>query len=223
MCDLQSLILISRSINLTPETRLKMKRYSNFVRSPSVLIVVVNFNGEEDTLACLHSLMQLEYSNYRVLIIDNGSKRSSAESIRTEFPKIPLIANNENLGFAAGNNIGLDHAKQLEYDYALLLNNDTEVAPDFLELLVQTAENDPSIAMLGPTIYYFDQPETIWSAGGEIDRNHGSAKMVGIDERDEGQYQKDCREVDFVTGCAILVRMDALELVGLIDPDFFVL
>jgi len=132
-----------------------------------------------------------------------------------------LVLSNRNLGYTGGNNLGIRSVLASSVDYVLLLNNDTEVAPDFVQLLVETAEADPSVGIVGPTIYYYDQPETIWSAGGSIDWKRGSTAMVGLDDKDEGQYGHSPREVDFVTGCAMLVKRSALEKVGLLDERFF--
>jgi len=188
---------------------------------PTVLILVINFNGELDTLACLQSLEKLEYSNFEILLVDNGSDPSSVSAIRARHPSLNILRNQENSGFAEGNNLGLRYAQSLGVDYTLLLNNDTEVAPDFLDELIRVAESDSSIAMLGPTIYYFDDPDRIWSAGGIIDRRNGRARMVGIDETDRNLFHAGCRTVDFVTGCALLARMSVVAQVGMLDPRFF--
>ncbi|RLC97342.1 MAG: glycosyltransferase family 2 protein, partial [Chloroflexi bacterium] len=106
-------------------------------------------------------------------------------------------------------------------DYALLLNNDTEVAPDFLCLLVEAVEADSRVGIAGPTIYYYEEPQTVWSAGGEIDWRRGATWMLGLNERDTGQFGETPREMDFVTGCALLVKRDVLQRVGLLDDRFF--
>ena len=194
---------------------------NDLLSPPSVLILLLTFNGEQDTLACLRSLDKLEYPNFEILIVDNGSESDSVQAIREAFPSTPIILNETNLGFTGGNNVGLQHALQRGDDYTLLLNNDTEVAPDFLTKLVEAAESDPAVAILGPTIYYYAEPNRIWSAGGRIDWTIGKAEMIGIDEIDLDQYRATCREVDFVTGCALMVRMSILESVGMLDPRFF--
>jgi len=189
--------------------------------APHVLIVVLNWNGLADTLACLESMRRLEYPAYEVLVVDNGSSDGSPAAIRERFPDVTLIETGENLGFAGGNNVGIRHALEIGADYVLLLNNDTEVSPDFLSRLVEAAEADSQVGMAGPTIYYYDRPEVIWSAGGEIDWRRGCTRMVGLDERDDGQFGGAPREVDFITGCAVLVRATALRQAGLLDERFF--
>ena len=209
---------------------------------PGVTIVVLNWNGLTDTLACLESLSHLDYPSYEVVVVDNGSSDGSAAQIRSRFPRegslVTLIENDANMGFTGGNNIGLRRAldggggavldestanRLLDEPaaYALLLNNDTEVAPDFLRLLVEAAEADLSVGAVGPTIYYYDQPRVIWATSGEIEQRRGRTRMAGLDERDDGQFGQEVRDVDFVTGCAMLVRREVMEDVGLLDERFF--
>jgi GT2 family glycosyltransferase len=134
------------------------------LRLPRVDIIVLNWNGLRDTLHCLQSLKRADYPAFRVLVVDNGSSDASSTSIRQRFPEVTLIENSENLGFTGGNNIGMRQALEEEADYVLLLNNDTEVAPDAVRLLVETAESDPRIGIAGPIIYYYDRPKMIWEA-----------------------------------------------------------
>lgn len=189
---------------------------------PRVAIVVLTYNGVDDTLACLDSLRQLDYprDRYSVVVSDNGSHDGTPERVRAANPTAIVIENGANLGFAAGNNVGLRYALAEGYDYALLLNNDTEADPAFLRLLVAAAEADPRIGVVGPTIYYHSAPDLIWSAGGRIDWRRGTSAMDGTGERDTDQYTAP-RDVDFVTGCALLVKRAALQRAGLLDERFF--
>lgn len=189
--------------------------------SPKVSIIILNWNGRDDTLACLAPLHQIDYTAYEIVVVDNGSTDDSVAAIRTSYPQVTLIETGHNLGYVGGNNVGLEYANATHADYALLLNNDTEVAPDFLSLLVDAAETDPKIGIVGPTIYYHTEPERIWSAGGAIDWARGSTWMVGLNEIDRGQFGGAPRPVDFVTGCALLIKMPVVAQMGLLDPRFF--
>lgn len=189
--------------------------------SSYVVVVVLNWNGLADTLECLASLMCLDYPNYEVVVVDNGSTDRSVPAIHERFPAVTMLENGENLGYTGGNNVGLRYALAHEADYALLLNNDTEVAPDSLSLLVDAGEADPVTGIVGPTIYYFDRPHVIWSAGGAIDWRRGRTRMIGIDEVDRGQFGHVARPVDFVTGCALLVKNLVVKQVGMLDARFF--
>lgn len=186
-----------------------------------VAIIVLNWNGLKDTLACLASLAHLDYPNYVLVVVDNGSTDNSIPTIQAAYPEVTLIATGENLGYVGGNNRGLAYARQIEADYALLLNNDTEVSPDFLQLLVEAAAQDAQVGIVGPTIYYFDQPETVWSAGGAIDWQQGNTAMIGLNQVDQGQFGERPRPVDFVTGCALLIKMAVVDQAGSLDPRFF--
>jgi GT2 family glycosyltransferase len=186
-----------------------------------VMVIVLNWNGLADTLACLASLARLDYPAHEVVVVDNGSTDDSVATVRATYPRVTLIETGENLGYVGGNNVGLEYARAMGADYALLLNNDTEVAPDFLRLLVEAAEANLAAGIVGPTIYYFDRPNVVWSAGGDIDWRRGRTRMIGLDEVDQGQFGHTLRPVDFVTGCAMLIKMSLVEQVGLLDARFF--
>ncbi|MBN9391122.1 MAG: glycosyltransferase family 2 protein [Chloroflexi bacterium] len=190
---------------------------------PLVSLILLNWNQPHFTLACLESLNKLTYSNYNVVIVDNGSGDNSLAQLEAVLGglrfEVTLIANSKNEGFAEGNNIGIRHALRNGAAYVLLLNNDTEVAPDFLEPLVQMAESDPQIGITGPKIYYFDDPDRIWSAGGLITKD-GWTHQLGVNEPNIPAFNS-LRQVDYVTGCAMLVKRQAIEKAGMLDPRFF--
>jgi hypothetical protein len=187
---------------------------------PKVAVIILNWNGKDQTLDCLASLRQLDYPEYEVVVVDNASEDGSVQAVRVSYPEVTVIENRKNLGFAQGNNVGMKYALS-SADYVLLLNNDTVVAPQFLKSLIGAAETDPQIGMAGPTIYYFDRPQIIWSAGGAIDWKHGSTRMLHLDEEDCGQLEAQPHPVDFVTGCALLIKASVIRQVGLLDPRFF--
>jgi hypothetical protein len=191
------------------------------VTAPRVVAVVLNWNGLEDTTACLTSLAEVDYPSLEVVVVDNGSTDGSPAILRRRFPEVILLETRENLGYAGGNNVGIRYALERGAEYVLLLNNDTEVAPDFLRRMVEVAEADPQVGGVGPMIYYYDRPDVIWSAGGAIDWRRGRTRMVGLNEPEQGQFGAEPREVDFVTGCAMLIRREVLERVGLLDERFF--
>ena len=191
------------------------------ISNSKVAIIIVNWNGKTDTLACLHSLRHLRYPDFDVIVVDNGSTDGSVESFRAECDWVKILETGQNLGYAGGNNAGLTYALEKDYDYFLLLNNDTEVDPDFLGYLVQALEEDSELGVVGPLIYYFSLPEILWSAGGMIDRKKINTYMKGIDEKDVGQFGTEIFPVDFVTGCAFLINRNTIEKTGLLDERFF--
>jgi GT2 family glycosyltransferase len=189
---------------------------------PRVLIIIVCYNGCADTLACLRSLRRLTYDPacYEILVVDNASRDSTVAQVRALHPEVSIIETGANLGFAAGNNVGLRYALDKGFEYALLLNNDTEVEPDFLAHLVATCEYDSQIGVAGPTICYYEAPDTVWSAGGSINWQRGTSTMHHIG-RPLATLGNEIRTVDFVTGCALFCRCTTLQQVGLLDERFF--
>jgi GT2 family glycosyltransferase len=190
-------------------------------RTPSVKIIILNWNRKAEIMDCLASLQSVHYPNFEILVVDNGSSDGSQSIIRTTYPQVTLAEMGHNLGFVEGNNAGIKSALTTHSDYVLLLNNDTLVSPDFLNDLVDAAEADQTVGAVGPTIYYTSQPQKIWSAGGSIDWQRGLTHMLAFDEIDHGQLGLTAREVDFISGCAILVKKSVIDQVGMLDPRFF--
>ncbi len=188
-----------------------------------VFIIILNWNGAKDTIDCLKSLENLDYPDFEILVVDNGSTDDSVLKIKSQISnlknKVVLIENKENLGFPAGNNIGIEYALECGADYALLLNNDTVADKNFLKEMVGVAENNEKIGILGPKIYFYDDPKRIWFAGGSFDWFRGSAH-IGFGEIDFQKYQSE-KEVGFITGCAMLVKKEVFGKIGLLDERFF--
>ena len=190
---------------------------------PKVTIIILNWNGKEDTIECLESLKHITYPNYEILLVDNGSTDGSVECFRERYPGMEIIENGENLGFAEGNNVGIRRAMDEGADYVLLLNNDTVVDPEFLGELVKVADGDENIGIVGPKIYYYDydgRNDVIWFAGGNVLRRIGQPFHYGLHKIDKGQYDK-MKNVDFITGCALLIKQEVVGIVGLLDVDYF--
>lgn len=192
---------------------------------PKVSIIILNWNGLEDTIECLESLRKITYPNYEVILVDNGSERNDAKVLRERFGNyIHLIENDRNYGFAGGNNIGIRYAlENLSPNYVLLLNNDTVVAPDFLARLVKFAESNEKFGIVGPKIYYYDydgRKDVIWFAGGKFNRRLGKTNHLGARTIDKGQFET-IRKVDYITGCAFLIKTEILNKIGLLDEDYF--
>ena len=188
---------------------------------PKVTIVVLNWNGLTDTCECLESVRVITYPNYQTVIIDNGSSGDDVQILQERFgDSTHLIANERNLGFAGGCNIGIRCALGRGANYILLLNNDTVVDPAFLSALVQAAEKIPDGASFCPKICYFDRPRVLQSTGGRVSPWTGRAWQVGRDRPDEGGHY-DVEERDYADGACMLIRRSALERVGLLDEEYF--
>lgn len=188
---------------------------------PQVIIIVINWNGHRDTLDCLASLRELDYDNFEIVLVDNGSAPEDVRALRAGMGTVRLIEMVENTGFVRGNNAGIALARQLGAEYVMLLNNDTTVAPDLLMQLMDVITRDETIAAVGPTICYASDPEVIWSAGGSIDWRRGRTSMMLNGRRTPVSTDDSPEDVDFLTGCAMLVRTNVIDKVGGMEPRFF--
>ncbi len=190
---------------------------------PHVTIVIVNYGRVVDSLVCLDSLARVTYPRFSIVVVDNGSNDGSTDAIeRWSGRKIPveLIRNDINLGFARGSNQGMLHALTANTDYVFLLNNDTVVEPDVLELLVATAEQSDDIGMVGPKIYQYGKENILDSAGTRTIPWLAQGFLLGHGKVDHGQYDNP-GEMPYVTGTALLVKRTVLEKIGLMDEDYF--
>ncbi len=187
---------------------------------PLVYVLLLNWNDAENTLACLQSIAELDYPRFRPLVVDNGSTDGSDQMIRSRYPEVEFIANERNLGFAGGANVGLEYARRQGADYVLFINNDTVLDRMLLKELVQVAETHPRAGLLVPKIYYYDEPTRLWAAGARLARFPPRVKMIGFGRPDGPQYNQ-LRRVDYATGCALLIRRQVLETVGGFDPIYW--
>ena len=186
---------------------------------PRVVSVILNTNRREDTLACLASLHQTTYPNHRAMVLDNRSTDGSAQAIRATFPDVEIVELVENGGYAGNNNVGIAAALARGADWVFVLNEDTILAPDCLSRLVEVAESDARIGVVGPMVYHHDEPDIIQSAGGMLGR-YWESIHIAKDELDQGQFSQP-HPVEWISGCAIMVRRAVIEQVGMLDPRFF--
>lgn len=188
---------------------------------PKVAIIIVNWNGLKDTHECLDTVRKISYSNYEIIVVDNGSEKYDADILEKMFgTEIIIIRSRENLGFAGGNNLGIRCALDRGAEYVLLLNNDTVVDKNFLSEMVNVAGSDKNIGMVGAKIFFYSELNRIWFAGGKINRLLTKGEMVGYNQIDKGQYDT-IRETDFITGCCLLVKKEVIEKIGLLPEEYF--
>lgn len=187
---------------------------------PKIAIIILNLNNIEDTEECLESLNKIKCHNLLIYLIDNGSTTEVRNYFKNYHIKINLIENDYNLGYAEGNNIGIKRALKDGADYLLLLNNDVTVNNDFLEELIIAAQSDDKIGILGPKINYYDTPDQIWTAGGHINYWICLVTYYGMNKPDTQKYS--CKkDVDFVSGCAMLIKASVCRKIGLLDERYF--
>jgi len=191
--------------------------------APLAGVVIVNWKGLDDTLSCVDSCLQLDYPDYFLAVVDNGSGDGSLEALQTRFaedPRVVVLGTERNLGFAGGNNVGIRAALERGAQYVWLLNNDTRVDPRAFSVLVSAAQSDSSVGIWGSKIYFFEPPNMLWYAGGEVDPVDGHAHHVGWRETDVGQYDE-VRRTGYITGCSMLLSAEVLEHIGLMSEDYF--
>lgn len=187
---------------------------------PKICVVLLNWNGRDDTLACMDSLNRSDYSELDIVVVDQGSQDGLVDVLEQREPQVKVIANEKNMGFTGGNNQGIDFGLESGADYILLLNNDTVVDRECISELVRVAEDSAAVGALGPKIYLYHQPDRIWSVGGIVDFTQNVGKMRGYGREDEGQFDE-LAEVDFISGCAVMVRSQVIAAIGPLSEEFY--
>ena len=190
------------------------------MKRPLVYIIILNWNGWRDTLECVASCRKLAYENARIVVIDNGSTDDSETILRQDLPDVELIQSGSNLGFAGGNNVGMRLALQRGAEYIWLLNNDTTVDPYALNTLVEAAEQDRRIGIVGSLIYTFSEPRTVWFAGGFWKFGKLFFTIRAADDSGGAHFDR-VEEVEFITGCSLLIRAETVRDIDMLDEKYF--
>jgi len=180
-----------------------------------ISVVIASLNGSEVLPRCLESLRRTVYEDIEVIVVDNGSTDGTYEVVKESFPEVKVLRSERNLGFAGGNNLGIREARG---EIVFLLNDDTEVEPDWARELVQASTSLPDWGVIGAKLLYPDR-KTIQHAGGEILPN-ALTKHIGDGQPDSTEYDS-IRKCEYVTGAAFAIRRETLEKVGLLDEGFF--
>ncbi len=184
--------------------------------SKLVSVIVLNWNGKHHINDCLSSLARQTYQDMEVILVDNGSTDGSITYVYENFPWVRVIALPNNQGFCGGNNRGIEQARG---EYIALLNNDTEVEEDWLEKLFEVISGDNTIAACDSKVFFFDQRDTIWSAGAEY-TIAGTVQMRGYLQKDRVEFQQ-LRDVFVAVACSAIYRKSVFDEIGLLDEDFF--
>ncbi|MEZ4957596.1 MAG: glycosyltransferase family 2 protein [Saprospiraceae bacterium] len=185
--------------------------------NPLVSIITVNFRQSAVTCDLLRSLRKISYPNTEVIVVDNGSQFDATPDFKKELPEVKVLISEENLGFAGGNNLGIQASKG---EFLFFINNDTEVEDGLIENLLKRFDS-PAIGAVSPKICYFDSPDIIQYAGfSDINPLTGRNKTIGKGEADHGQYDT-ARPVPFAHGAAMMVRSAVVEKVGEMPENYF--
>ncbi|MGH7204031.1 MAG: glycosyltransferase family 2 protein [Candidatus Levyibacteriota bacterium] len=180
-----------------------------------VVIIILNWNGVEDTQKCVESVLKIDFTDYKILVVDNGSEKDEVSILKNKFgKKIEVLALPQNVGFTGGMNAGIQYVQKYNPEFFLLLNNDTEVTKHFLSQLIQTAATNPTIGILSPTIYNYDDHNKIIFSGGYINWLFGKT----YHKTDRANEIRIC---NFITGCCLLIKSEVIKKVGLFDERFF--
>lgn len=188
---------------------------------PKITIVILNWNGKQDTLECLESVVKIDYDNYQIVVVDNGSTDDSVIMIKEQYPEVMLIENNANLGYAEGNNVGIRYAVSEQTDYLLLLNNDTIVDRNLLKNFLEASQAHPKAGILGGKIYYFDPPNKIWFAGGLWNLEKAESEHIAGNQIEDNISWNEIKEIDYACGCALLIKIEVIHKIGLLESRFF--
>jgi GT2 family glycosyltransferase len=189
---------------------------------PKVYAITLNWNGRDDTIECIKSLKKSEYTNFQIVVVDNGSTDGSVPALRAEYPDVIVIENGQNLGYAEGFNTGMRHALQEGADYFLIINNDTVIDPRAIGALVSVAEQNPRTGFVSGKVYFYDEPNRLQTVGRARHPILMAHDLIGHKEIDVGQYDE-VRERDFIDDVFLLVRRTVFEEVGGYDPTFFLM
>lgn len=190
---------------------------------PSVYIIVLNYKGKTDTLECINSILDMDYPNYRVILIDNHSLDGSEElfvSTYRDNPQIHCIQTGKNIGYAGGNNVGIKYALEQNADYICILNNDVIVNKDTMGILVDFMEHNSDIGTVGPIICEYKDTMKVQSAGANVNRYKGEHSPSVPDKLRE-QLQDRIIDCDFITGACMLIKAELIRQIGMIPEEYF--
>ncbi|MDP6571142.1 MAG: glycosyltransferase family 2 protein [Candidatus Marinimicrobia bacterium] len=182
-------------------------------------VVILNWNGLDIIKPCLDSVLANTYTNYSVTIVDNHSDDGSVEMIKKEYPQIHVVELDKNYLFAGGYNRYFQSVKSSAIKYVMLLNNDTIVDKHLIEEFVSAAAQYGEDNIYGGKIFYHDQGDKIWYAGGSINLKLASIKHIGIREKDSPRFST-IEKTDYVTGCCLFTSLNTIQALNGFDESF---
>jgi GT2 family glycosyltransferase len=187
---------------------------------PFVYIISLNWNGLAYLRDFCETILKQDYGKYKVVIVDNASTDASVEFLRENYPQIEVLQNSTNLGYAAGNNVGLEYAYKAGAAYFLVMNNDTIVPPDMIASLVEVSLKDSKIGFVTGKVYFHDSGNMLQTAGKRDKWWRATIVNVGQNELDHGQFDEE-QDYDYLDDVFWLVKREVYERIGGYDPEFF--
>jgi hypothetical protein len=188
------------------------------------LIILLNYNNWKDTIECVHSLINSGNSSSNILIIENCSTDNSREKLSEEIPAIKVKHSDKNLGFTGGNNVGLKYALENNFDYAIVLNNDTIVeSKDSIKNLIDEMDQTPDVTLGTGRIFYYPEKDKVWYDGGKVIKWRAAEKHFNFRKNiNEIKLNNELRNIDFISGCYMCIRLRDLPKLGYMDEKFFI-
>lgn len=186
---------------------------------PLIWLVVLNWNAFDDTHECLLSLQKTAYPNHKIVVVDNGSHDDSPQQLQKHHPEVTFVACEENKGIAAGYNRGIQFSLQAGADHVVVMNNDLTFDPQFLTEMVNSAQKWPQCGVVMPKIYYYDEPDIIWSTGGRTRWIPSNILLRDRQKKDGPQFQTE-EEIEFAPSCCLLLTKELCQQV-LFDESYF--
>lgn len=189
----------------------------------SIFAVSLNWNGFSVTVPCIDSLKKSTVPFTKIIVIDQASPDGSGKKLQNLYSndeQVHIIQNKKNFGFATGTNIGIRYALDRGAEFVFIINNDTIVKSDCIELLLEALESNPSAGTAGPAIMYYSNPEKIWQSGGYFNKLKmgTSVPAKGIESN---KLEKSVSSVGYLTGCALLFPTETFKKVGFFDETYF--
>jgi GT2 family glycosyltransferase len=172
------------------------------------------------TETCLRSVMESPYRSKDIIVVDNASTDDSVTYLRTRFPEVSIAANSSNLGVAGGRNRGFREALARGSEFVLSLDNDARIDPNLIDRLVEVAESDPRIGILGPKTFADDGSGRLQCTGGRVSYTQNVCSERGSGEIDRGQYDQ-VEDVDYFPGCGFMARREVFERLNYLDEAFY--
>ncbi len=193
--------------------------HANLIMSQlaGVAVILLNWNGLSETLECIHSLLDQDYANFIIFVVDNGSFEDPEAAV-ADLPRTTLIKAGSNLGFCRGNNLAIETAAKANFKYCWILNNDTIVEPDALRILVEFLERSPGCNAVTNRINYADDRKSCWFSGGIICAGVPSHR---VDLLGHPKPDANAGKTDFLSGCSFLSKTQTLMRLGGFDANYF--
>lgn len=189
----------------------------NQLKKPKISVIILHVFGTDHILNCLESVFKSDYPNLEVLVVFNGNNDNSLKKVQEKFSSVICITNKKNLGFVVGNNQGMERASGSIY---FLLNDDTIIHSRLISVLEEELSDNEKTGIVGPKIYFANEPRKIWFAGGAIDWENQNTSLLGKNTQDK-DWLDSKKEVEFITGCALMIKKEVVDKIGYLDKIFF--